>query len=37
MKLDELAREKIKDFFFVCTPLKLKGGAGSPVAPIAVF
>lgn len=37
LKLDELAREDVSEFMFVCTPLKIKGGAGSPVAPIAVY
>ena len=37
MKLDELAAANLQEFLFICTPLKLKGGAGSPVAPIALF
>ena len=37
LKLDELADQRVREFMFVCTPLKLKGGAGSPVAPIAVY
>ncbi len=37
MKLDALAREEITEFLFACAPLKLKGGAGSPVAPVAVY
>lgn len=36
MKLDELADTGIRKFLFICAPLKLKGGAGSPVAPMAV-
>jgi kynurenine formamidase len=37
LKLDELAREQAYEFLFICTPLKFKGGAGSPVAPVAVY
>ena len=37
MKLDELALSGIDEFLFVMAPLKLKGGAGSPVAPFAVL
>ncbi len=37
MKLDELAETGVKEFLFICAPLKFKGGAGSPVAPIAVL
>jgi kynurenine formamidase len=37
MKLDELALSGIDEFLFVMSPLKLKGGAGSPVAPFAVL
>jgi kynurenine formamidase len=36
MVLSELARERIYEFLFVCSPLKIKGGTGSPVSPIAV-
>ena len=37
LRLDQLARTGVREFLFVCLPLKLKGGAGSPVAPIAVY
>lgn len=36
IKLDELAREKVYEFLFVCTSLPIKGGTGSPVTPIAI-
>jgi kynurenine formamidase len=36
MKLSELARAKVYEFLFICLPLKIKGGTGSPVHPIAV-
>jgi kynurenine formamidase len=37
LKLDALAKENVVEFLFVLSPLKLKGGAGSPVAPLAVY
>jgi kynurenine formamidase len=36
MKLDELAAKKVHEFAFMLQPLKVKGGSGSTVAPIAV-
>ena len=36
MKLDELAAKKVYEFAFVVQPLKIKGGTGSTVAPIAI-
>jgi kynurenine formamidase len=36
MKLDVLAAQKIQEFAFVVQPLKIKGGTGSTVAPIAI-
>lgn len=36
LKLESLRLDKVYEFLFVCLPLKLKGGAGSPVTPIAV-
>jgi kynurenine formamidase len=36
MKLDELAAKKAYEFAFVLQPLKIKGGTGSTVAPIAI-
>ncbi|MGI0081215.1 MAG: cyclase family protein, partial [Nitrososphaerales archaeon] len=37
LKLHELVRSRATEFLFILSPLKLKGGAGSPVAPVAVF
>lgn len=34
--LEELARDEQYEFAFVCLPLKLRGGTGSPVRPVAV-
>jgi kynurenine formamidase len=36
VKLDELAAKQIHEFAFIMQPLKIKGGTGSTVAPIAV-
>jgi kynurenine formamidase len=36
MKLDVLAAERVHEFAFMVQPLKIKGGTGSTVAPIAV-
>jgi kynurenine formamidase len=37
MKLDQLAEKNIYEFAIMVQPLKIKGGTGSTVAPIAVF
>jgi kynurenine formamidase len=36
LNLEELARDGVCEFAFVCLPLKLRGGTGSPVRPIAL-
>jgi kynurenine formamidase len=36
LKLDELAGKQVYEFAFVMQPLKIQGGSGSTVAPIAV-
>ncbi|MCI0666300.1 MAG: cyclase family protein [Acidobacteria bacterium] len=36
MKLDELAAKSIHEFAFIVQPLKIQGGTGSTVAPIAI-
>ncbi|MBI3734405.1 MAG: cyclase family protein [Chloroflexi bacterium] len=36
LALDELSRERIYEFLFVCAPLKFKGATGSPVRPVAL-
>jgi kynurenine formamidase len=36
LNLDELARERIYEFLFVCLPLKFRGATGSPVRPVAI-
>jgi kynurenine formamidase len=34
--LEDLAADGVREFGFVCLPLKLRGGTGSPVRPIAL-
>jgi kynurenine formamidase len=34
--LEQLAADGVREFAFVCLPLKLRGGTGSPVRPIAL-
>ncbi len=36
MKLDELAAKRVHEFAFIVQPLKIQGGTGSTVAPIAI-
>ena len=36
MKLDELASKRVHEFALIMQPLKIKGGTGSTVAPVAV-
>ena len=36
MKLDELATKQVWEFAFVMQPLKIQGGTGSTVAPVAI-
>jgi kynurenine formamidase len=36
MFLEELAADGVREFAFVCLPLKLRGGTGSPVRPLAL-
>jgi hypothetical protein len=36
MRLEELAAKKVNEFAFMMQPLKIQGGTGSTVAPIAI-
>ena len=36
LKLDELAAKRVHEFAFVMQPLKMQGGTGSTVAPVAI-
>src|SRR5262249_25532065 len=36
IKLDELVAKRIQEFAFIMQPLKIQGGTGSTVAPIAI-
>ena len=35
--LEELSRARAREFLFVCLPLKIRGGTGSPVRPVAIL
>ncbi|HXQ92996.1 MAG TPA: cyclase family protein [Nitrososphaerales archaeon] len=34
--LEEVSRDRVSEFLFVCLPLRIRGGTGSPVTPLAV-
>jgi kynurenine formamidase len=36
LNLEELARDGVKEFTFVALPLKIQGGTGSPIRPVAL-
>jgi kynurenine formamidase len=36
MNLEEIAASKVYSFLFICLPLRIVGGTGSPVRPIAI-
>ena len=36
LNLEQLARDRRYEFAFVCLPLKMRGGTGSPVRPLAL-
>lgn len=36
MDLEELGRAKVSEFTFIATPLRIGGGTGSPIRPIAI-
>ena len=36
LNLEELARDGVKEFTFVALPLKIRGGTGSPIRPLAL-
>lgn len=35
LNMEDIARDKVYEFLFVATPLKLNGGTGSPIRPLA--
>ena len=37
LNLEQLARDGVKEFTFVALPLKIRGGTGSPVRPVAIL
>jgi len=36
LNLEELARDKVNEFLFITAPLKITGGIGSPINPLAI-
>jgi kynurenine formamidase len=36
LKLDDLAAKNVGEFAFIMQPLKIQGGSGSTVSPVAV-
>jgi kynurenine formamidase len=36
LNLEQLAAERVYEFTFVAVPLKIRGGTGSPIRPVAV-
>jgi kynurenine formamidase len=36
LNLEELSRDGIYEFVFVAAPLKIRGGTGSPIRPLAL-
>ncbi len=37
LRLDDLAAEGVYELMFCALPLRIKGGTGSPIRPIALF
>jgi len=36
LNLEELAAAKVHEFLFVAAPLRIRGGTGSPIRPLAL-
>lgn len=36
LNMEELSRDRVREFVFVAVPMKLRGGTGAPVRPLAV-
>ena len=36
LNLEALSSDGVREFVFVCLPLKFRGGTGSPVRPLAL-
>ena len=36
LDLESLARDRVYEFLFIATPLKIRGGTGSPIRPLAI-
>ena len=36
LNLEELAKDRVYEFTFIAAPLKIRGGTGSPIRPLAL-
>ncbi|MCU1233646.1 MAG: cyclase family protein [Candidatus Solibacter sp.] len=36
LNLEELSRDKVKEFFFIAAPMKIRGATGAPIRPLAL-
>jgi kynurenine formamidase len=36
LNLEQLAQDRVYEFVFAAAPLKIRGGTGSPIRPIAI-
>ena len=36
LNLDQMARDQVHEFLFIAAPLKIRGGTGSPIRPLAI-
>jgi kynurenine formamidase len=36
VNLEELAKDRVYEFLFIAAPLKIRGGTGSPLRPLAL-
>ncbi len=36
LNLEELARDRVSEFLFIALPMKIRGGTGAPVRPVAI-
>ena len=34
--LEDLAKDEVYEFLFIASPLKIRGGTGSPLRPLAI-
>jgi len=36
LNLEQLRKDRVREFLFICLPLLVRGGTGSPINPVAV-